>query len=68
MDSGINFITDQPTFSESPQPYDATVAITSTPKAPAPENWAMLLPKTESKAQPRRITNLLRDLSDCMKK
>ena len=38
MEFGINFITDQPTFSESPQPYDATVAITSTPKAPAPEN------------------------------
>lgn len=57
----------QPTFSESPQPYDAIVAITKTPRAPAPENWALLLPNTESKAQPRRITNLLRDLSACWK-
>ena len=49
------------TFPLGDQPYAATVDMVSTPKAPAPENLATLLPNTESNENDSKITNLLCD-------
>ena len=40
-------------------PWAATVDMVSTPRAPAPENFATLLPNTESNEKHNRITSLL---------
>jgi len=53
------------TFSVSPHPYAAMVAMVSIPSAPAPGNIAALKPNNDNNAKHDKNTNLPLHLSDC---